>query len=101
MTPIYLGGDDGTAVVVTDQSAATLIVDDATERYFDTLCIQNTGSEPCWVKTGQSDVTATTLSIMLPPQWREVFAKGRGETYIAAVCAAGKSTTLVVTPLAG
>lgn len=101
MTIAYLGGADGATVPVTPTSTAHLIADDAYEGACNMLMVQNVGSEPCWIKTGLEDVIATPRSVMVPAQWREVFRKGAGETHLAAICAAGATTTLVVTPMTG
>lgn len=99
MSIMYLGGADGSPVAVTPTSSAHLIADDAYEGICTHLMVQNTGAAPCWIKTGQSDVVATQRSVMIPALWREVFRKAPGETHIAAICEAGQSTALVVTPM--
>lgn len=101
MTIAYLGGADGATVTVTPTSTAHIIADDAYEGACTLLMVQNIGTAPCWIKSGCADVVAATQSVMVPAQWREVFRKGAGETHLAAICAAGATTTLVVTPMTG
>lgn len=93
-----LSGRDGTSITVTDVSASTLIAESQYEVFCADVLVQNIGTEPCWLRTGDASVSATQLSVMMPALWRETFEKGTA-THIAAVCAAGKTTTIVVTPL--
>lgn len=100
MNLTYLGGADGSVVAVSATSAVVQIADDSYEGACTSVLIQNIGTDPCWVKTGQADAVATQRSVMVPPQWRELFRKGHGETHLAAITALGKTTSLVVTPMA-
>lgn len=97
----YLGGADGSLVAVSGTSVAVKIADDSYESACTEILIQNIGADPCWVKTGQANAIATQRSVMIPPQWRELFRKDNGETHLAAVTSAGKTTSLVVTPMPG
>ncbi|ACB34524.1 hypothetical protein Lcho_2258 [Leptothrix cholodnii SP-6] len=97
---LSISGRDGVQIDVTAVSSATLIAGDDFGRACEYCVVQNTGASACWVKAGHADAAATELSILMPPQWREVFHKGTA-THLAAVCAPGENTTLVVAPVGG
>lgn len=96
---IYSGAPDGVPITVTDVSITTNIAATSYEAMCEDIIVTNTGTEPCWIRTGGPDVMATTASLMMPGQWREVFRKGPVATHLAAICQAGKSTTLTVAPV--
>lgn len=96
MTGIYSGGADGISIAVTATSAATQVALDQYAVQCEDIVVQNIGANPVYIKTGGASIVATALSIMVPAGWREVFRKGSGATHIAALCDAGKTSTLVV-----
>lgn len=96
MSELYVGGDDGITIAVTSTSQATQIANNAYTTMCEDIVVQNIGDNPVYIKSGGASAVASALSIMVPAQWRETFRKGSGATHLAAICDAGKTTTLVV-----
>lgn len=92
---ISLTGPNGQTIAVTSTSVATLIADTPEKTLYPFVIVQNVGDNACFLKAGGAGVVASTASVMLPGQWREVFRKDLA-THLAAVCASGLTTTLAV-----
>jgi hypothetical protein len=101
MSELYVGGKDGISIAVTATSAATKVALDGYDTICDDIVVQNIGTSAVYIKSGDATATATQLSVMVPPQWRETFRKGTGATHLACVCAAGQTSTVIVACLPG
>lgn len=99
------------ALSVTSSSAA--ITMNAADTQRDRVIVNNLGSNPALVvaggKTTQAAPTAAypasattgTPGQVVPAGAIETFMKQPGNSYIAAICAAGLTTTLMISPASG
>lgn len=61
-----------------------------------TICLTNTGSAICYVRTGVSGVAATTADYAVPVGYQVTISKPQDHTHLAYISAAG--TTLHAIP---
>lgn len=91
--PAY--GDDGISIIAGATSAATLIADTTAKVVSEDVMVFNPGPYFVQIKTGGPGVEATAQSAPVPPQTFSAFAKGAGNTHIAAICPEGTQQVVV------
>lgn len=87
--------DDGIAITAGAASAPTLIADTTAKSLAEDVMVFNPGPLFVRIKTGGAGVAATAQSVPVPPQTFSAFAKGAGNTHIAAICPEGNQQIIV------
>ena len=94
MNPVFLpNGGLGVRIDANDTSQRAQLIGDG-----DSIVATVIGSVPVYVRFGRSDVVATTACypILYGTKEDEIMLKGASGDWVAAVCDAGESATIVI-----